>query len=49
MTDFLPDSCGSLPLCQLLLYQILIRNQCIGGFLPVAHHTAMLPASEVRF
>ena len=49
MTNFLLDSCGSLPLYQLLLYQILIRNQCISKFLPVVHHAVMLPAGEVRF
>ena len=49
MTDFLLDSCGSSLLCQLLLYQILILNQCIGEFLPVVHHAVMLPAGEVRF
>ena len=49
MTDFLPNSCRSLLLCQLLLYQILILNQCIGEFLPVVHHAVMLPADEMRF
>ena len=49
MTDFLLDSCRSLLLCQLLLYQIPILNQCIGKFLPVVHHAVMLPAGEMRF
>ena len=49
MTNFLPESCRSLLLCQLLLYQILILNQHIGEFLPVVHHAVMLPAGEVRF
>ena len=49
MTNFLPDSCGSLLLCQLPLYQIPILNQHIGKFLPVVHHAVMLPTGEMRF
>ena len=49
MTDFLLDSCRSSFLCPLLLFQILILNQCIGEFLPVVHHAVMLPAGEMRF
>ena len=49
MTDFLLNFCRSSLLCQLLLYQIPILNQCIGKFLPIVHHAVMLPAGEVRF